>query len=191
LTDSTCAAKTHIISGSACFIKDSKGGLIDNIDTDMIFHNAHLHITDVAQMGQFAFGNLPGWEHFPKIALNYQILVVGSNFGAGSSRQQAVDCFRALGIKAILAQSLAPIYLRNAINSGMAVQSFENARGADARALLEGLKDSSEVSIDLASGEVVVGKEKMKAIKCQPLSPILLSIIQAGGLFNFAKRTPW
>ena len=38
---------------------------VDNIDTDMIFHNKHLAITDIAQMGQHTFGNLPGWEDFP------------------------------------------------------------------------------------------------------------------------------
>ena len=182
--------KTHIISGSACFILNSDGALIDNIDTDMIFHNAHLHVTDVSQMGQFAFGNLPGWEHFPDIASKYQILVVGANFGAGSSRQQAVDCFSSLGIKAILAQSFAPIYLRNAVNSGMAIQSFESAQG-DARALLEGLEDGLRVSIDLASGGVVLKKDKKKRIRCEPISPVLLSIIEAGGLFEFAKTTQW
>ena len=191
MTDSAAGpSKTHIFSGSACFIKDPKGALIDNIDTDMIFHNAHLHVTDVSQMGQFAFGNLPGWERFPEIASKYQILVVGANFGAGSSRQQAVECFGALGIKAILAQSFAPIYFRNAINSGMAVQPFGNAQ-ADARALLEGLKDGSQVSIDVKSGEVALGKDKKKTIKCQPISPVLLSIIEAGGLFEFAKTTQW
>ncbi len=182
-------AGVQAITGSACFIKDPKGALIDNIDTDMIFHNAHLHVTDVSQMGQFAFGNLPGWEHFPKVASNYQVLVVGTNFGAGSSRQQAVDCFGALGIKAIMAQSFAPIYFRNAINSGMAVQSFENAQPA-ARALLEALQDGSPVSIDLKSGEVALGKDK-NTIKCGPISPVLLSMIEAGGLFEFAKTIHW
>ena len=181
--------KTHTISGSACFIVNCDGALIDNIDTDMIFHNAHLHVTDVSQMGQFAFGNLPGWERFPEIADCYGILVVGANFGAGSSRQQAVDCFRALGIKAILAQSFAPIYFRNAVNSGMTIQSFENAR-AGARALLEGLQDGSQISIDLKSGEVALEKDK-NTIKCQPISPVLLSIIEAGGLFEFAKTMQW
>jgi len=191
MTDSAAEpSKTHIFSGSACFIKDPKGALIDNIDTDMIFHNAHLHVTDVSQMGQFAFGNLPGWERFPEIASKYQILVVGSNFGAGSSRQQAVDCFQALGIKAILAQSFAPIYFRNAINSSMAIQSLERAQ-VDARALLEGLEGGSRVSIDLASGDVALGKDKKKTIKCQPLPTVLLSIIEAGGLFEFAKTTQW
>ena len=176
------------IAGSACFIKDAKGALIDNIDTDMIFHNAHLHITDPSEMAQFAFGNLPGWQHFPSEAKKRQILVVGSNFGAGSSRQQAVDCFSALGIKAILAESFAPIYFRNAINSGMAILSFDGAQ-ANARAVFESLKDGEELSINLKGGEVTTGSAAEMTILCRPLQPVLLSIIEAGGLFEFAKTT--
>ncbi|MCK5797724.1 MAG: 3-isopropylmalate dehydratase large subunit, partial [Deltaproteobacteria bacterium] len=63
---------------------------IDSIDTDMIFHNRHLAETDPAKMGQHAFGNLPGWEDFPTRAKDGDILILGANFGAGSSRQQAV-----------------------------------------------------------------------------------------------------
>jgi len=50
-----------------------------------------------------------------------EIVLAGKNFGAGSSRQQAVDCFRALGIGAIVAESYGAIYKRNAINSGFPI----------------------------------------------------------------------
>ena len=88
----------------------------DNIDTDMIFHNRHLTVTDIAEMGQFAFGNLSGWEDFSSKAKPGDIVVTGSNFGAGSSRQQAVDCFKSLGVTLIVATSFGAIYERNAIN---------------------------------------------------------------------------
>ncbi|MBN1594067.1 MAG: 3-isopropylmalate dehydratase [Candidatus Coatesbacteria bacterium] len=175
------------ITGRACFIKNASGALIDNIDTDMIFHNAHLHVTDIAQMAQYAFGNLSGWEKFPESASNYDILVVGGNFGAGSSRQQAVDCFIASGIKAILAESFAPIYFRNAINSGMAVLTLEGAQEG-ARQTLEEIPDGAELSVNLKTGEVAIGGKK-GVISCPPIPPVLLSIIEAGGLFEFAKKT--
>jgi 3-isopropylmalate/(R)-2-methylmalate dehydratase small subunit len=97
------------------------GELYDDIDTDMIFHNRYLHITDLAQMGQYALDNLKGWEDFAQKAQAGDILVAGKNFGAGSSRQQAVDCFRALGIGCIVAESYGAIYKRNAINSGFPI----------------------------------------------------------------------
>ena len=99
------AKKPAIIKGRAWVIRDAEGKAIDNIDTDMIFHNAHLAITDINEMGPHAFGNLKGWEDFPKKVKKGDILIIGENFGAGSSRQQAVDCFIALGVAGIVAGS--------------------------------------------------------------------------------------
>jgi homoaconitate hydratase family protein len=93
----------------------------DNIDTDMIFHNRYLAITDVNEMGQFTFDNLKGFEDFSKKAKTGDIIISGKNFGSGSSRQQAVDCFSALGIQAIIAESFGAIYERNAINAAFPI----------------------------------------------------------------------
>jgi 3-isopropylmalate dehydratase small subunit len=98
----------------------------DNIDTDMIYHNRHLAVTNIEQMGQFTFGNLKGWEDFAKQAQPGDIIITGRNFGAGSSRQQAVDCFKSLGIQAIIAGSFGAIYERNAINAGFPVLTWKD-----------------------------------------------------------------
>ena len=57
----------------------------------MIYHNRYLTVTKLAEMGQYTFGNLKGWEDFAQKAKHGDIIVTGKNFGAGSSRQQAVD----------------------------------------------------------------------------------------------------
>ena len=93
----------------------------DNIDTDMIFHNRYLAITDIREMGQYAFDNLKGFEDFSRKAKPGDIIITGKNFGCGSSRQQAVDCFASLGIQAIIAESFGAIYERNAINAAFPV----------------------------------------------------------------------
>jgi len=98
----------------------------DNIDTDMIFHNRYLSITDIKEMGQYTFDNLKGYEDFAKNVKKGDIVVVGKNFGCGSSRQQAVDCFKALGINVIIAESFGAIYERNAINNAMPIITAEN-----------------------------------------------------------------
>jgi 3-isopropylmalate/(R)-2-methylmalate dehydratase large subunit len=95
---------------------------MDDIDTDMIFHNRYLAITDINEMGQYAFDNLEGYEDFAKKAQAGDIVVVNKNFGAGSSRQQAVDCFKALGVQAIVAESYGAIYERNAINAAFPIR---------------------------------------------------------------------
>ncbi len=118
----------------------------DNIDTDMIFHNRHLAVTKIEEMGQYAFGNLAGWEDFPKRVHPGDIIVTGANFGAGSSRQQAVDCFKALGVSAIIAKSFGAIYERNAINAGFPIVVSD---------LVEtGVEDGEEVTLDFVKGEI-------------------------------------
>ncbi len=113
----------------------------DNIDTDMIFHNRYLTITDIAEMGQYTFDNLEGWEDFAKKARPGDMVVTGKNFGAGSSRQQAVDCFESLGVSAVIAESFGAIYERNAINKGFPIVA------ADLISL--GLESGQEIEVNL------------------------------------------
>ncbi len=97
----------------------------DDIDTDMIFHNRYLAITDIKEMGQYTFDNLKGYEDFAKKAQSGDIVVTTKNFGAGSSRQQAVDCFKALGVSCIIAESYGAIYERNAINAALPIMTYK------------------------------------------------------------------
>src|SRR5512139_2726080 len=114
------------IRGRVWVLVQPDGRLYDDIDTDMIFHNRYLAITEVDKMGQYSLDNLKGWEDFAKKAQPGDVLLAGKNFGAGSSRQQAVDCFRALKIGAIVAESYGAIYKRNAINSGFPIVVLPN-----------------------------------------------------------------
>jgi 3-isopropylmalate/(R)-2-methylmalate dehydratase large subunit len=143
----------------------------DNIDTDMIYHNKHLAVTDVAQMGRYTFGNLPGWEDFPQRARPGDIIITGRNFGCGSSRQQAVDCFRALGIAAIVAVSYGAIYERNAINAGLPIVSADLSR--------IGLRDGDGVTIDLDSGKISFAGDSVQG---EPFSDVQMRIYRQGGL---------
>jgi 3-isopropylmalate/(R)-2-methylmalate dehydratase large subunit len=143
----------------------------DNIDTDMIFHNRHLAVTDPAEMGQYAFGNLPGWEDFPGKAAAGDFVVTGGNFGCGSSRQQAVDCFSTLGVSALIAPSYGAIYERNAINAGLPVIV------ADLRN--QGLKDGQQISVDLETGLITWDGGQLQA---EPFSKVQMDIYQRGGL---------
>ncbi len=145
---------------------------VDNIDTDMIFHNRHLAITARQEMGQYAFGNLQGFEHFAKQAKPGDIIVTGKNFGAGSSRQQAVDCFLALGISVIVAESFGAIYERNAINVGMPILR--------APALAE-VQDGDTVHVDFRTGVVSIPSRGI-SVKGQPFSDVQLRIYERGGL---------
>jgi 3-isopropylmalate/(R)-2-methylmalate dehydratase large subunit len=144
----------------------------DNIDTDMIFHNKYLTITDISQMGQYTFDNLKGWEDFSKKARPGDIVVTGKNFGAGSSRQQAVDCFRGLGVGLIIAESFGAIYERNAINAGFPILS--------ANLIAAEVKDGEEIEVDLETGRIKLSSGK--EINGLPFSDVQINIYKKGGL---------
>ncbi|MCP4860797.1 MAG: homoaconitate hydratase family protein [Planctomycetes bacterium] len=144
---------------------------VDNVDTDMIFHNRYLAITELDKMGQYTFDNLEGWKDFASKAKPDDIVITGSNFGCGSSRQQAVGCFTALGVQALIAQSYGSIYERNAINSGMPI--------VVADALNAGLKDGDHVSVDLETGTINWDGGSLQG---EPFSEVQMQIYQRGGL---------
>ncbi|MBN2466037.1 homoaconitate hydratase, partial [candidate division WOR-3 bacterium] len=147
----------------------------DNIDTDMVFHNRHLTITEVHEMGQYTFGNLPGWEHFSKNAQPGDIVVTGKNFGAGSSRQQAVDCFKSLRIGLLIARSFGAIYFRNAVNAGFPVMVAD---------LLEsGLEDGDHLRVNLGTGEIEIQETGVK-VQGRPLPSVQIEIYRKGGLLG-------
>eukprot|EP01028_Stygiella_incarcerata_P013514 TRINITY_DN82722_c0_g1_i1.p1 TRINITY_DN82722_c0_g1~~TRINITY_DN82722_c0_g1_i1.p1 ORF type:complete len:620 (-),score=160.69 TRINITY_DN82722_c0_g1_i1:119-1978(-) len=148
---------------------------MDSVDTDMIYHNAHLQITDIKEMGQYALGNLEGWEDFPKKVQPGDMLVVGGNFGCGSSRQQAVDCFKSLGVSVIIGKSFGAIYERNAINAGFPIFS------APAMDIAKSFKTGDIVSVDLKEGKVRNMTQEID-ITTRGFSSVQLSIYMRGGL---------
>ena len=150
--------------------------LIDDIDTDMIFHNRYLTITDIAEMGQYAFDNLEGYEDFAKKAQPGDIVITAKNFGAGSSRQQAVDCFKSLGVTAILAESYGAIYERNAINAAMPILTYS----PEMLKALE-LNHLDRIRVDFISGEVT-NLENGKTFKINPFYDVQKEIYLNGGL---------
>lgn len=168
-TKTEVADKKMLIHGKVWFIKE------DNIDTDMIFHNRYLAITDIDEMGQYTFDNLEGYENFAKDAQEGDIIVVQKNFGSGSSRQQAVDCFKALGIGCILAESYGAIYERNAINAAFPILTYDTLEKIE-------LKTGDEIEVDFEAGRITK-IDSNQTIKIGPFSEVQKEIYLNGGLF--------
>jgi len=164
------------ITGKAFPLLDEGGALIHNIDTDMIFHNKWLHLTKLEEMGPYALGNLQGYEDFPKRARPGMWVVAGRNFGAGSSRQQAVDCFKALGCVGIVAISVAPIYLRNAINAALPIVQVPDLAGA--------VELGDELVLDFDCGEIRNLRTELVLTPVPTISSIQAEIYRAGGLLK-------
>ncbi|MCP4548191.1 MAG: homoaconitate hydratase family protein [bacterium] len=177
-TAPTPAAKRGEVSGGSGKPTTIKGRVWvirqDNIDTDMIFHNRYLTITDIAEMGQYAMDNLEGWEDFSTRVEPGDILVTGGNFGAGSSRQQAVDCFTSLGMPMIVAKSYGAIYERNAVNAGLPILSAD--------LLATDIADGETIEVDLTTGKIT--RADGSVVEGLPCSEVQLGIYQRGGLLK-------
>lgn len=161
--------KPIVVEGRVWYIKE------DNIDTDMIFHNRYLAITDINEMGQYTFDNLKDYEDFAKKAKQGDIVVTRKNFGSGSSRQQAVDCFKSLGIQCIIAESFGAIYERNAINAAFPILRYNSVEELD-------LSDGDRIKVNYETGEII-NLIKGKKIIAEKFSEVQMEIYQNNGLF--------
>lgn len=167
---------TELPQGEKKMILEGKVWLIlrDNIDTDMIYHNRYLAVTSTSEMGKYALGNLNGWEDYPRRSEPGDIIITGKNFGAGSSRQHAVDCFMALGNQAILAESFGAIYERNAINAGFPVLTYTNIGDLE-------IENRDTVILDLGNG-TLTNKKNGKTIQIAKFSEVQRKIYERGDL---------
>ena len=167
------------ISGKIWVLTTPEGRLVDDIDTDMIFHNRYLAVTDIGKVGQYALDNLEGWEDFANRTRPGDILIAGKNFGAGSSRQQAVDCFRSLKISLLIAESFGAIYKRNAINSAFPILEAPGIGGA-------GFQTGDVVDVDSETG--AIRSERNVLFQGLSFSKVQVDILSADGLFQYARE---
>jgi 3-isopropylmalate/(R)-2-methylmalate dehydratase large subunit len=160
------------VEGRVWFIKK------DDIDTDMIFHNRYLAITDIKEMGQYTFDNLKGYEDFAKKAKAGDIIVTTKNFGAGSSRQQAVDCFTSLGIQCIIAESYGAIYERNAINAALPILTYMEGTMESID-----LQDGDKIKVSFITG-LITNLRNEKTAQLNKFYDAQLQIYLNGGLLG-------
>lgn len=145
----------------------------DDIDTDIIIPTEYLALPTVDDMKRYAFSPLRP-ELAGQIAPG-DIIVAGKNFGCGSSREQAPEIIKHLGVACVVAKSYARIFFRNAINNGL-------------------LLIESDLHDHVAEGDLITvtpGKQIEAAGKRYPISPLsqnLLDILEAGGLVKAMQK---
>jgi len=151
----------------------------DNIDTDVIIVAHRLTLgTDYEKLVQYTFENVDP-TFLTKVKSGQTIIVAGRNFGAGSSREQAPYVLKYSGIKAILAESFARIFFRNAINIGLPVFIVLGVS--------KSVNDFDELVITPATGEVK-NITAGKTINIDPLPEFLMEILDSGGIVNYMKQ---
>jgi len=148
----------------------------DDVNTDVIFPGKYTYIPmEAEEMASHALEDLD--PDFASQVKPNDIIVAGKNFGCGSSREQAASCLKYAGVQAVVAQSFARIFFRNAINQGLPVIIFEEAH--------DKLKKGEEVSIDFQMNEIITQSAR---IPFAPLPDSVQSILDAGGLIPYTKK---
>jgi 3-isopropylmalate/(R)-2-methylmalate dehydratase small subunit len=147
----------------------------DKIDTDVIIPAKHLKYTNPEYLAQHVFEPID--PEFHKKAKG-AVIVAGKVFGMGSSREQAAIAIKAAGIKAVVAESFARIFYRNAINNGLPVVVCPGISGE--------VGEGDLLRINIETGETVINDTKK--IMCKPITGMALEILKAGGLPEYLKK---
>jgi 3-isopropylmalate/(R)-2-methylmalate dehydratase small subunit len=149
----------------------------DNVDTDVIIPARYLITSDPIELAKHAMEDLD--PSFAEQVSHGDVVVAGSNFGCGSSREHAPIALKAAGVSAVVAGSFARIFFRNAINVGLPICVSPDA--------VAGIAAGSEVEVDLAAG-VVTNKSSGQTFAVEPLPPFVLEIVAAGGLVPWVRE---
>ena len=146
----------------------------DDIDTDIIIPTEYLALKTIDDMTQYGFSPLR-----PELAGQIEkgdIIVAGKNFGCGSSREQAPEIIKALGISCVIAKSFARIFFRNSINNGLLLIEQPD--------LHDDIKEGDTITVKM--NEHVDYNGKTYPIAALPEN--LMDIIQAGGLVKAMRK---
>lgn len=146
----------------------------DNVNTDEIIPARYLSTTDPGELAKHCMEGID--RDFLKKLGEKKILVVGRNFGCGSSREHAPLALKASGVRCIIAVSFARIFFRNSINIGLLVLESTEA--------FSSIDEGDELRVDIGEGKLT-NLTKGETYRTSPFPPFLQEIIRRGGLGGY------
>ena len=149
-----------------------------DINTDLIIPARYLTISDTEYLAKHCMEDLDVRFNQKKKELEFTIIVAGSNFGCGSSREQAPIALKAAGINCIIAPSFARIFFRNAINIGLPIIEFES---------IASINNGDNLEINLSEG-IIKNLSTDKEFIIKKIPSFLQEIIDDDGLINYARK---
>ncbi|NOX97586.1 MAG: 3-isopropylmalate dehydratase small subunit [Nitrospirae bacterium] len=149
----------------------------DDINTDLIISGRYKFSTlDMKELAKHVMEDVDP-EFSQKVKPGESFIVAGRNFGCGSSREQAPLAIKEAGVVAVIAQSFARIFYRNAVNVGLTV--LEGDTG--------GIEEGDCLEVDLEK-HLIRDEDKKKEIKIKPLPEIMVRVLAEGGLAAYFKK---
>ncbi|MGQ9588397.1 MAG: LeuD/DmdB family oxidoreductase small subunit [Thermoplasmata archaeon] len=149
----------------------------DDVNTDMIIPGRYLDDYDPAHLAAHAMEGAS--REFAKAVSRGDIVVAGSNFGCGSSREQAVMALKESGVAAVVAKSFARIFYRNSVNLGLVVLVSQDA--------FDSFQDGEMAILNLDSSSLVSRDGSRKA-HVEEIPPHVKVILDHGGLVPYLKQ---
>jgi len=148
----------------------------DSISTDDIIPGRFAHLrSDLPQLSRHIFEDAV--PDFASRVTKGDFLVVGKNFGQGSSREHAPVVIKMSGIGALLAKSTARIFFRNAINQGLPVLLCDTDR----------INDGDQLEVNLTRG-VITNLTSEAGLISAKMPPLMFAIVREGGLIPYIKK---
>ena len=148
----------------------------DNIDTDAIIPARYLNTSDPEELARHIMEDAD--RDFSSKVKSGDIIIAGTNFGCGSSREHAPIAIKAAGIQAVVAKSFARIFYRNAFNIGLPIFESEDAS--------QKIREGDEIQIDADKG-IIKNITKKEEYTAKPIPPFMQELISAGGLIEWTK----
>lgn len=148
----------------------------NDIDTDIIIPGRYLIYTDEETLSKHCMEGLD--EKFSEKCKKGDFIVGGSNFGCGSSREHAPIAIKGAGVAAVIAESFARIFYRNATNVGVPL--------LEAPGITELVENEDEIEVDMENGTITA--KDGKSITFKKLPPFMLEILEQGGLIEYLKN---
>ena len=141
----------------------------DGINTDVLAPGVYMK-APIEELARHCLESVD--PTFASAVRSGDIVVGGRSFGAGSSREQAPQALKHLGVAAVVAKSFGGIFYRNALNLGLVVLVCAD---------VDRIADGDDVSVDPRSG-VIVNHSREETYAAEPLPEFLMEMIDAGGL---------
>ena len=145
----------------------------DNVDTDVIIPARYLNTINKKELASHCMEDID--KDFVNKVAPGDIMVAGSNFGCGSSREHAPIAIKESGISLVIAKSFARIFYRNSINIGLAILECPEAS--------EKIKDGDKIEADLDNG-IIYNRTTGESFKTNPFPEFIQKIISGGGLIE-------
>ena len=149
----------------------------DNVDTDVIIPARYLNTPNAKELAAHCMEDID--PEFVNKVKEGDIIVVGANFGCGSSREHAPLAIKTAGVSCVIAATFARIFYRNSINIGLPILECPAASAA--------IQAGDKVKVDFDTG-VITDETTGETFQAQPFPPFIQNIIKAGGLMNSISK---